>query len=35
VVTVNTSAIAQAVIGGKPLEHGCSLDRANVRGRQT
>jgi (S)-3,5-dihydroxyphenylglycine transaminase len=33
-VTVNTSPVAQAVIGGKLLEHGCSLDRANVRERQ-
>ncbi|MGH3854048.1 MAG: PLP-dependent aminotransferase family protein [Pseudonocardiaceae bacterium] len=30
-VTVNTSPLAQAVIGGKLLEHGCSLYRANVR----
>ncbi|ARF81724.1 PLP-dependent aminotransferase family protein [Kitasatospora aureofaciens] len=30
-LTVNTSPIAQAVIGGKLLAHGCSLRRANVR----
>lgn len=29
-LTVNTSPIAQAVIGGKLLEHGCSLVRANT-----
>ncbi|MFI5489794.1 aminotransferase class I/II-fold pyridoxal phosphate-dependent enzyme [Micromonospora echinaurantiaca] len=32
-VTVNTSAIAQAVIGGALLEHGCSLVAATVRER--
>ncbi|WBB80900.1 PLP-dependent aminotransferase family protein [Micromonospora sp. WMMD882] len=32
-VTVNTSPIAQAVIGGRLLEHGCSLVGANVRER--
>lgn len=32
-VTVNTSPIAQAVIGGRLLEHGCSLVEANVRER--
>jgi (S)-3,5-dihydroxyphenylglycine transaminase len=30
-VTVNTSPIAQAVVGGRLLEHGCSLARANER----
>ncbi|RQX11423.1 GntR family transcriptional regulator [Micromonospora ureilytica] len=30
-VTVNTSPLAQAVIAGKLLEHGCSLVRANER----
>jgi (S)-3,5-dihydroxyphenylglycine transaminase len=30
-VTVNTSPIAQAVVAGKLLEHGCSLVRANAR----
>jgi (S)-3,5-dihydroxyphenylglycine transaminase len=30
-LTVNTSPIAQAVIGGKLLAHGCSLREANVR----
>lgn len=30
-VTVNTSAIAQAVVGGKLLEHDCSLASANRR----
>jgi (S)-3,5-dihydroxyphenylglycine transaminase len=28
-VTVNTSPLAQAIAGGKLLEHGCSLARAN------
>ena len=28
-LTVNTPALAQAVVGGKLLEHGCSLVRAN------
>jgi len=32
-VTVNTSPIAQAVIGGRLLEHGCSLVVANTRER--
>ena len=32
-VTVNTSAIAQAMIGGKLLENGCSLVAANERER--
>lgn len=32
-VTVNTSPIAQAVVGGKLLEHGCRLTEANVRER--
>ncbi|XHM95796.1 PLP-dependent aminotransferase family protein [Peterkaempfera sp. SMS 1(5)a] len=30
-LTVNTSPLAQAVIGGKLLEHGCSLRAANVQ----
>ncbi|MFF1838047.1 PLP-dependent aminotransferase family protein [Streptomyces sp. NPDC058231] len=30
-LTVNTSPIAQAVIGGKLLTHGCSLRAANLR----
>lgn len=30
-VTVNTSAVAQAIIGGKLLEHDCSLVAANQR----
>ncbi|MBP0453543.1 PLP-dependent aminotransferase family protein [Kitasatospora sp. RG8] len=33
--TVNTSPIAQAVIGGKLLEHGHSLRAANERERET
>ncbi len=33
-VSVNTSPITQAVVGGKLLEHGCSLRRANVRERE-
>ncbi|MGC4857424.1 aminotransferase class I/II-fold pyridoxal phosphate-dependent enzyme, partial [Micromonospora sp. DT4] len=32
-VTVNTSPLAQAVIGGRLLEHGCSLVPANTRER--
>ena len=32
-VTVNTSALAQAMIGGALLEHDCSLVAANVRER--
>ncbi|MEU7993765.1 PLP-dependent aminotransferase family protein [Micromonospora sp. NPDC049060] len=32
-VTVNTSPIAQAVVGGALLEHGCSLVAATVRER--
>lgn len=32
-LTVNTSAIAQAVVGGKLLEHDCSLLRATTRER--
>ncbi|MFI7575839.1 PLP-dependent aminotransferase family protein [Micromonospora sp. NPDC049497] len=32
-VTVNTSALAQAVVGGALLEHGCSLVAATVRER--
>ncbi|MEU6670092.1 PLP-dependent aminotransferase family protein [Streptomyces sp. NPDC046727] len=31
VLTVNTSPLAQAVIGGKLLEHGCSMRAANTR----
>ncbi len=30
-VTVNTSAVAQAIVGGKLLEHDCSLVAANQR----
>ncbi len=30
-LTVNTSPIAQAVVGGKLVAHGCSLVAANVR----
>ena len=30
-LTVNTSPVAQAVAGGRLLEHGCSLVRANAR----
>ncbi|QFZ79124.1 aminotransferase class I/II-fold pyridoxal phosphate-dependent enzyme [Streptomyces fagopyri] len=30
-ITVNTSPLAQAVVGGRLLEHGCSLERANAR----
>jgi len=30
-LTVNTSALAQAVVGGHLLAHGCSLTRANER----
>lgn len=33
-LTVNTPALAQAVVGGKLLEHGCSLVRANRRERE-
>jgi (S)-3,5-dihydroxyphenylglycine transaminase len=33
-ITVNTSAIAQAVVGGKLLAHGGSLVKANVRERE-
>jgi (S)-3,5-dihydroxyphenylglycine transaminase len=33
-LTVNTPAIAQAVVGGKLLEHGCSLVLANRRERE-
>ena len=33
-ISVNTSPITQAVVGGKLLEHGCSLRRANVRERE-
>ena len=33
-LTVNTSAIAQAVVGGKLLEHDCSLAKANTRERE-
>jgi (S)-3,5-dihydroxyphenylglycine transaminase len=34
-LTVNTSPIAQAVIGGKLLEHDCSLRAANERETET
>jgi (S)-3,5-dihydroxyphenylglycine transaminase len=34
-VTVNTSAIGQAMIGGKLLQHDCSLIAANTRERST
>lgn len=30
-VSVNTSPVAQAVVGGKLLEHGCSVIKANLR----
>jgi (S)-3,5-dihydroxyphenylglycine transaminase len=33
-VTLNTSAIAQAVVGGRLLEHNCSLAKANTRERE-
>ncbi|MFF6877089.1 MULTISPECIES: aminotransferase class I/II-fold pyridoxal phosphate-dependent enzyme [unclassified Streptomyces] len=33
-LTVNTSPIAQAVVGGKLVRHGCSLLAANVRERE-
>lgn len=33
-LTVNTSAVAQAVVGGKLLEHDCSLVKANLRERE-
>jgi len=33
-LTVNTPALAQAIVGGKLLEHGCSLVRANERERK-
>ncbi len=33
-LTVNTSPIAQAVVGGKLLAHGCRLTAANARLRQ-
>lgn len=33
-LTVNTPALAQAIVGGKLLEHGCSLVRANRRERE-
>lgn len=32
-VTVNTSAVAQAIVGGKLLQHDCSLVTANQRER--
>ncbi|MFJ1754886.1 PLP-dependent aminotransferase family protein [Kitasatospora sp. NPDC088134] len=34
-LTVNTSPVAQAVIGGKLLAHGCSLRAANARETRT
>lgn len=33
-LTVNTPALAQAIVGGKLLEHGCSLVRANEHERK-
>jgi (S)-3,5-dihydroxyphenylglycine transaminase len=33
-LTVNTAPIAQAVVGGKLIEHNCSLAKANVRERE-
>jgi len=33
-LTVNTAPIAQAVVGGKLLEHNCSLAKANMRERE-
>jgi (S)-3,5-dihydroxyphenylglycine transaminase len=33
-LTVNTSAVAQAVVGGKLLMHNCSLAKANLRERE-
>jgi (S)-3,5-dihydroxyphenylglycine transaminase len=33
-LTVNTSPIAQAVVGGKLVRHGCSLIAANTRERE-
>jgi len=33
-LTVNTPALAQAIVGGKLLSHGCSLVRANQRERE-
>ena len=33
-LTVNTPALAQAIVGGKLLEHGCSLVRATRRERE-
>jgi (S)-3,5-dihydroxyphenylglycine transaminase len=33
-LTVNTPALAQAIVGGKLLEHGCSLVGATVRERE-
>ena len=33
-VTVNTSPVAQALVGGKLLEHGCCLTAANNRERE-
>jgi (S)-3,5-dihydroxyphenylglycine transaminase len=33
-LTVNTPALAQAIVGGKLLEHGCSLVAATVRERE-
>jgi (S)-3,5-dihydroxyphenylglycine transaminase len=33
-ITLNTAPIAQAVVGGKLLEHNCSLAKANVRERE-
>jgi (S)-3,5-dihydroxyphenylglycine transaminase len=33
-LTLNTPPIAQAVVGGKLLEHNCSLAKANIRERE-
>lgn len=33
-LTVNTPALAQAIVGGRLLEHGCSLVRATERERE-
>jgi (S)-3,5-dihydroxyphenylglycine transaminase len=33
-ITVNTSPVAQAIVGGRLLQHGGSLTRANIRERE-
>jgi (S)-3,5-dihydroxyphenylglycine transaminase len=33
-LTVNTASLGQAAVGGRLLEHGCSLAKANVRERE-